>query len=347
MMQPQIYEEYWKLTLEYTDIHSDKFKGTLDIIIKCIDNKCSYEEMQIEVNKKYPKKDMASVRKSINQFVKLGFVENIEAYCSEALDFLHAKTKRKRNSLFSKIVYKYAKFNASITKPHDWNQINFLIKTLEEVGRLKKENIIGLMLVDIPSIEAGYLTQEEVEKYTRIAKNSGFVKRKYNQIGYLTNLLNKLDDVVFVQDVLYFEEDAKVIFGESLQVADTKKRDQYLHRVYKNLLKEEVEDKYETPKCMVEKLAYPSLVASHIKPFIQSDDIEAYDPNNGLLLSRNFDILFDQGYITFEDDGCIRCSNELDQEVSRYISEYRLDKNFINNMRLGYLGYHRENVFRK
>jgi predicted restriction endonuclease len=45
---------------------------------------------------------------------------------------------------------------------------------------------------------------------------------------------------------------------------------------------------------MLEKLSYPSLVASHIKPFIKSDDFEAYDPNNGILLSRNMDILFDK-----------------------------------------------------
>jgi putative restriction endonuclease len=31
---------------------------------------------------------------------------------------------------------------------------------------------------------------------------------------------------------------------------------------------------------MVERLDYPSLVASHIKPFIVSEENEAYDPNN-------------------------------------------------------------------
>jgi hypothetical protein len=31
---------------------------------------------------------------------------------------------------------------------------------------------------------------------------------------------------------------------------------------------------------MVEELSYPSLVASHIKPFIDSDKNEAYDPDN-------------------------------------------------------------------
>jgi len=144
---------------------------------------------------------------------------------------------------------------------------------------------------------------------------------------------------------LYFEDDARIIFGDSLKV-EVKKRDNYLHRIYKNLLKEEVEEKLTATKCMVEKLSYPSLVASHIKPFIDSSDDEAYDPNNGLLLSRNFDILFDQGYITFDNNGSIICSNKLSKDVVEYISNYRLDSSFINQKRLEYLDYHRQNKFK-
>ena len=40
------------------------------------------------------------------------------------------------------------------------------------------------------------------------------------------------------------------------------------------------EEIYGTSMCVLEKLAYPILIASHIKPFIQSDETEAYDPNN-------------------------------------------------------------------
>lgn len=99
---------------------------------------------------------------------------------------------------------------------------------------------------------------------------------------------------------------------------------------------------------MVEKLLYPSLVASHIKPFIQcSNDNEAYDPNNGLLLSRNMDILFDQGYISFNDDGTIIYSSQLSQDVTKHLNNYKLDSIFINENRTQYFDYHRNNVFRR
>lgn len=50
------------------------------------------------------------------------------------------------------------------------------------------------------------------------------------------------------------------------------------------------------------------LVASHIKPWRKSTDIERLDQWNGLLLSPNLDKAFDQGFITFETDGAIRLS---------------------------------------
>jgi len=339
----QIYENYWKLTLEYSDINSDKFIGTLKIIIDFIDSeKKDYEELQNLVFSRYPKKDKASTRKSINQFVKLGFIKDLTSYNNESIDFLNAKTNRKRKSIFSQIVYKYSDFNASITQQQKINQVNFLIKTLEEVGKLSKEDLIGLMLVDIQNLKKGYLTKSEVEYYRNEAVKIGFVKRKYNQISYLTNLLKKLDDIVFIKNVLYFEDDAKMI----LLPKQINKRDNYLHRIYKNLLKEEVENKLNDVKCMIEKLSYPSLVASHIKPFINSNEDEAYDPDNGFLLSRNFDILFDKGYITFDNLGNIICCDELKDDVKNYIKNYKLDFIFLNEKRLNYLKYHQKHIFR-
>ena len=350
-MSEQTYETYWQLTLAYTDINGDNFYHTLKAIIDFINinyqkeaNKQYYNDLQQYVSS-INGLEGTSLRKSINQFVKLGFVNNLKSYNIEVIDFLNAKTNRKRQSIFSKIIYKHSSFNSSITKPSLQKEINFLLKTLEEVGSLTKEQIIGLMNVNITDYLKGYVTFSELLYHTNISINNGFVKRKYNQVGYLFNLLNKLDDVIFINDQLYFEEDAKIIFGEDLK-KETKKRDGYLHRIYKNLLKEEVEDKLDYTQCMLEKLSYPSLVASHIKPFIVSDDNEAYDPNNGLLLSRNMDILFDQGYISFDNNGKIMCSLKLDNDITKHLNNYSLDTIFINKDRIQYFDYHRNNIFK-
>lgn len=351
-MTEQNYEDYWKLTLAFTDINGNKFYDTLKAIIDFINanyqqepNKEYYKALQeyvTSINGLYD----TSLRKSINQFVKLGFVNNLISYNQESIDFLNARTNRKRQSIFSKIVYKYSSFNSSITESSTQKEINFLLKTLEEVGKLTKENIIGLMNINIMHYQKGYVNLEELTHHTNQALQNGFIERKYNQVGYLFNLLMRLDDVVFVNNVLYFEEDAKIIFGEDLK-HETKKRDGYLHRIYKNLLQEEVEEKLQYTQCMIEKLSYPSLVASHIKPFITSEEHEEYDSNNGLLLSRNMDILFDQGYISFNDDGTIIYSPQLNEDVTEHLDNYKLDSIFINENRIQYFDYHRNNVFRK
>ncbi|MEA2088904.1 MAG: HNH endonuclease [Patescibacteria group bacterium] len=352
-MTKQNYEDYWKLTVEYTDINDDKFIGTLQTIVDFINKNDTsqysskmYKQLQEVVYKKYPKKDMGSVRKSINQFVKLGFINyELKTYNDSTIEFLEARTKRKRKSIFSKIVYSNSSFNSSVTEYSNQKEINFLLKTLEEIGKLDKKDVVGLMTVNIPSIKKGFLEKDEIKIVREKAEKISFIKRKYNQVGYLWNFLKKLDDLVIINNELYFEEDAQVIFGEELKIG-VKTRDAYLHRIYKNLLKNETDEKIGDIKCMLEKLSYPSLVASHIKPFIKSKDDEAYDPNNGLLLSRNMDMLFDQGYISFKNNGQIIFSRQLKTDVIKYLKSYRLDEIFINNKRLQYFDYHRKNILR-
>jgi 5-methylcytosine-specific restriction protein A len=58
------------------------------------------------------------------------------------------------------------------------------------------------------------------------------------------------------------------------------------------------------------------LRASHIKPWSKcADGSERVDGSNGLLLSPHADFLFDRGWITFEDDGALICSDHLPKNV--------------------------------
>jgi hypothetical protein len=352
-MSEQNYEEYWSLTNAFTDYNGDKFLSTLKICIDFIDeykeeeySPEKYARLQLRIQKSIGI-ELISIRKAINQLVKMGFINSfLISYQKESIEYYQARTNRKRNTILSKIVYSYSSFNKSINDDSKLHQLNFLINTLVEVGKLSKSDIIALMLVDIATEKKGYLSRVELDYYVSLAKEVNFIDRKYNQISYLTNLLKKLDDIVFVNDELYFTEDAKQIFGENLEIV-SRKRNPYLHLIYKNQLKEESYSIYKVEKCMVEKLSYPVLIASHIKPFINSSEVEAYDPNNGFLLSRNLDSLFDLGYITFSNNGEIIFSIHLKQNVKDFISKYSLDNRFINTKRIEYLEYHRQEVFEK
>lgn len=58
------------------------------------------------------------------------------------------------------------------------------------------------------------------------------------------------------------------------------------------------------------------LIASHIKPWRDSIDKERLDVDNGILLSPDFDALFDKHLISFENSGKIILSNQI--ETSNY-----------------------------
>ncbi len=60
---------------------------------------------------------------------------------------------------------------------------------------------------------------------------------------------------------------------------------------------------------------YDILIASHIVSWKESNDNERLDVDNGLLLSPNYDALFDKHLISFQDDGNILISKTLSKEL--------------------------------
>ena len=88
---------------------------------------------------------------------------------------------------------------------------------------------------------------------------------------------------------------------------------------------------------------------SHIKPFdycIQNElNDETFDPENGFYLNRDLDILFNNGDITWGDDGIIMIADRLNNEKKELIKNSNMNKEFLTTERLIYLDFHRKNVF--
>lgn len=88
------------------------------------------------------------------------------------------------------------------------------------------------------------------------------------------------------------------------------------------------------------------LVASHIKQWIQSNNQERLDINNGLLLCPNHDALFDKGYISFGDDGSILISESLEEETKVFLNINETMKIMMKERQREYMKWHRENLFK-
>lgn len=114
---------------------------------------------------------------------------------------------------------------------------------------------------------------------------------------------------------------------------------------YRELLLEDM------PYCPFTKVSDERLlIASHMKPWVKSDEHEKIDPKNGLILTPTYDALFDKGFISFHDNGKLIVSpflSPLNQKRLNINDGKQIDiQRFLDSKRLVYLSYHRDNIFK-
>ena len=91
------------------------------------------------------------------------------------------------------------------------------------------------------------------------------------------------------------------------------------------------------------------LIASHIKPWVASNDKEKVDPYNGYMLSPLYDKLFDRGFITLTSTKHVILSQFISPYTWRQIG--LKDNSYIHTLvmddkRMEYLKFHQQNVFK-
>ncbi len=88
------------------------------------------------------------------------------------------------------------------------------------------------------------------------------------------------------------------------------------------------------------------LVASHIKPWCLSNDIEKLDVYNGFILTPLYDKLFDSGLITFTSKKMMYISPTLSKDT---IQKFNLKNEYYSNLpiegREKYLEFHNDKIF--
>lgn len=87
------------------------------------------------------------------------------------------------------------------------------------------------------------------------------------------------------------------------------------------------------------------LIASHIKPWKDSEPEEKVDVDNGFLFCPNHDKLFDNGLISFNDRGEIIISESLDEENRIYANVRQGTTIELTEGNRKYLLFHRDEVF--
>ena len=226
----------------------------------------------------------------------------------------------------------------------DWNQMPITHRIKE-----KAIEILGL-----PESEKG-LTNSELkdkihkacpdlkDKDSTIERQICFLKKdpRIEHIPYGVYRLSELNRSV--HDVDHIAQDIQEIIKQP-NSEPTEKSSLILCRIGQGKFREDLIKLWQ--ECSVTGFKMISLlVASHIKPWADSDNKERLDAFNGLLLLPNIDKAFDKGYISFDEMGTIIISKDLGDFGSLGIK--RDMKINIKDENIPYLEYHRTHVFNK
>ncbi|QHE63102.1 HNH endonuclease [Rossellomorea vietnamensis] len=182
--------------------------------------------------------------------------------------------------------------------------------------------------------------------------NTGYVFRVTNELAnFLFGLIEKTNGYAKEKFITNNNLDKQVVqkiqrgLDQPIVLDKTEKELIIKARIGQSIFKKSLLDL--EPKC---KLCGVSdtrfLIASHIKPWSQSNNQERLDANNGLLLCPNHDSLFDKGYISFDKKGKIIISPLVDESTKIFMN---INESIIINLsdsQREYILWHRENKYK-
>ena len=100
-------------------------------------------------------------------------------------------------------------------------------------------------------------------------------------------------------------------------------------------------------KCCLCGVSDPRFLrASHIKPWSVCEPGEKLDVDNGFLLCPNHDLLFDGGFISFDDTGKMIVSDEVSTVNRLFLNANQPMVIKLTRGNIKYLEYHREHIFK-
>jgi len=178
----------------------------------------------------------------------------------------------------------------------------------------------------------------------RVQRDDRFTRIALGIYG-LTEFLENIEEY----DLGFFTaQENKIIFKKKKQIDITEKIVQQKIRVGQNRFRSDLLKSLK--KCPITQIDEKRLlIASHIKPWIHSNNKERLDPNNGFLLSPLYDKLFDKGIglITFTAEKEILISKRLSSENRARLGVNTMD--YIADLPISgreeFLEYHRKYIF--
>jgi hypothetical protein len=174
----------------------------------------------------------------------------------------------------------------------------------------------------------GYEAQHAIELGNTFARDTGLSDRP-------------------AQSIAEWEEHLRSSIEKDKAIPETTREQLVLARRGQGKFRQEVA-RIET-HCRVTGVNRPEhLIASHCKPWRDSDNSERLDGENGLLLTPSIDHLFDRGFISFENNGELLVSRVAHENSLKKMGVpvgIKFNAGAFSEGQRRYLDFHRESVF--
>ncbi|KZL17659.1 hypothetical protein PsAD2_02995 [Pseudovibrio axinellae] len=229
-------------------------------------------------------------------------------------------------------------FNKSFKKGETWipnwhcPEDHFL--WLSEPVTLSAPNITGKSRL-IPRFTSHTVIPEEVAK--SILHQIPFDQRKpaWKKIDELVGGLTSS-----------LEQDVYAIANDKL-ISNTDRQQLQLARVGQGNFRSKLDGYWQNGCAVTDCQRREVLRASHIKPWRSSTNEERLDVENGLLLTANFDALFDRGLISFSDTGEMLISASLTESERNLLQLGSALRKRPSSAQRKFLAFHRQEIFCK
>ena len=224
--------------------------------------------------------------------------------------------------------YMISEGNLTPKTSHDYiSRLKFLTNDYDINENLTKEIIREILNSEetLRKTRSVYVSRKAISDFSAgLNKFLAFIKSDYHK---------RIEDSI-IKEITQIEN--------SNSLKDTEKKAIVLSRIGQGYFRKELINYWGC--CSVS--SFPStwmLVASHIKPWRNSNNEERLDVYNGLLLLPNLDKLFDKGYMSFDASGHVIYSKLLSKEDKRILHlPDDLKLRTISPNHLPYLKYHND-----
>lgn len=205
-----------------------------------------------------------------------------------------------------------------------WMKDNTTLKysSIEEYSR--SVNAISNEMMDKGYISKSLFNMTEIELdifIDKIFKDIDFIAKNKKCDRKYSNGLKQLRSYKKADNKMYImKEDVENTINNYADLTETERISLIKSRVGQGMFRDNLLEKY-GGTCVITGINEKRLlIASHVKPWAVCSNEERLSVENGLLLSPTFDKLFDNGLITFSENGKLFISSYLNKDTVEKLS---------------------------